>query len=272
MKKRIALLLLLAVFLCGCEKAPVKETPTQTTQVETTQPPTTEETTVETTEAMPVALEFGYAGDYLTCLNAESQLGIDVSSFQKEVDWEKVADAGIQFVMIRVGFRGYGEKGSLIEDKYAQANYAGAKAAGLKVGGYFFSQAISEAEAIEEAEYVLELTKQWEMDMPLGFDWECHTEEYRTAGVDAETLTACTKAFCQAMAEKGQDILIYVNPADSPKQMHWDEVAQYGLWLGQYGETLESTQAVAMWQYTNQGKVPGIKGNVDINLFFQEVV
>ena len=268
MKIRIVLVLLLAVFLCGCGKTPGVTAPTETTGAVTTEVPTTAETTVETTQAMPVALEFGYAGEYLTCLNAESMLGIDVSSFQKEIDWAKVADAGIQFVMIRVGFRGYGEKGSLIEDKYAQANYAGAKKAGLKVGGYFFSQATSEEEAIEEAEYVLELTKDWQMDMPFGFDWECHTEEYRTWDVDVQTLTACTKAFCQAMAEKGQDALIYVNPVDSPKQLHWEELTQYGLWLGQYGETLDEPQQVSMWQYTRQGEVFGIDGYVDLNLSF----
>ena len=174
--------------------------------------------------------------------------------------------------MIRVGFRGYGEKGSLVEDKYAQANYAGAKAAGLKVGGCFFSQAITTDEAVEEAEYVLELTKDWEMDLPFGFDWECHTEEYRTKDVDARTLTDCTKAFCQAMAEKGQDVLIYVNPADSPKQLFWEELSDYRMWLGQYGTHLENAENVAMWQYTNEGNVSGIKGNVDINLYFQEVV
>ena len=270
MKKRIVLALLLVATLCGCGKAPNVSVPTETTQTVATQAPATEDTTVETTEALPVALEFGYEGEYLTCLNAESMLGIDVSSFQKEIDWDKVAAAGIQFVMIRVGFRGYGEKGTLVEDKYAQANYAGAKKAGLKVGGYFFSQAISKEEAIEEAEYVLQLTKDWETDMPFGFDWECHTEEYRTAGVDADTLTACTKAFCETMTAQGQPSMIYVNPVDSPKQMHWEEISQYGLWLGQYGESLDYPQKVGMWQYTNQGKVPGIKGNVDINLYFEE--
>ena len=269
MKKKMILLLLLAVTLWGCGKAPAQEIPTETTQAV---PPTTEATTVATTEALPVALEFGYDGDYLTCLNAESVLGIDVSSFQKEIDWEQVAEAGVEFVMIRVGFRGYGQAGSLIEDKYVQANYEGAKQAGLKVGGYFFSQATSEEEAIEEAEYVLELTKNWDTDMPFGFDWESHTEEYRTWNVDTDTLTACTKAFCQAMAEQGQDVLIYVNPVDSPKQLHWEELSQYGLWLGQYGETLDYPQTVSMWQYTNEGNVPGIRGNVDINLYFQEAV
>ncbi len=273
MKKIFALALLL-MLLWGCGNAPVKETAqTQmpTTQA-ATQAPTTAETTAETTQLQPVALEFGYDGEYLTCLNAETALGIDVSSFQKEVDWEQVAQAGIEYVMIRVGFRGYGEKGGLVEDKYAQANYQGAKNAGLKVGGYFFSQAITTDEAVEEAEYVLELTKDWEMDLPVGFDWECHTQEYRTAGVDAQTLTDCTKAFCETIAENGQDVLIYVNPADSPKQMHWEELTQHGLWLGQYAETLDHPQKVAMWQYTNQGKVPGISGNVDINLYFQEAV
>lgn len=270
MKKRLVLAMLLLAFLCGCGKAPEQPTQPETTQAVTTQADWAEETTVETTADLPEKPEFDYAGDYLTCVNAKSMLGIDVSSFQKEIDWEKVADAGIQFVMIRVGFRGYGEKGSLIEDKYAQANYQGAKEAGLKVGGYFFSQAISEEEAEEEAEYVLDLTKDWEMDMPFGFDWECHTEEYRTAGVDARLLTDCTKAFCETMTARGQDVMIYVNQKDSPKELFWDEVAGYGMWLGQYGEHLEDTSNVAMWQYTNEGTVPGISGNVDINLFLQQ--
>lgn len=269
MKQYICLCCLVAVLLgltaCRCDET----NPTQSTSAEqTTTAETTEETTEETTVETTLAREFGYDGEYLTCLTEESLLGIDVSSFQKEIDWEKVKSAGIEFVMIRVGFRGYGEKGVLCEDSFAQANYAGAKKAGLKIGGYFFSQATSTAEAVEEANYVLDLTKTWEMDMPFGFDWECHTEEYRTANVDAQTLTDCTKAFCQTLTAKGKDVLIYSSPDQSPKELYWENVSQYGLWLGKYADTLENPQSVTMWQYTNEGSVPGIKGNVDINLFF----
>ncbi len=256
--------LLLCLTACG------DTTPTETTVSQQTTAETSAETTVETTAETTVLREFGYDGDYLTCLTAESLLGIDVSSFQKEIDWEKVKSAGIEFVMIRVGFRGYGETGVLCEDKFAQKNYKGAKEAGLKIGGYFFSQATTEEEAVEEANYVLELTETWEMDMPFGFDWECHTDQYRTAKVGPKTLTDCTKAFCQTLADQGKSVLIYSSPDQSPKELFWEEVSQYGLWLGEYDGELEDPNSVTMWQYTNQGKVPGIKGNADINLFFPE--
>ena len=259
----ILAIFILLLGLTSC-KAPSPSALPSTTAAMTTAE-TTVETTVETTAETLVPRQFGYDGDYLTCLTEESLLGIDVSSFQKKIDWKKVADAGVEFVMIRVGFRGYGEKGVLCEDSYAQANYQGAKEAGLKIGGYFFSQATTVAEAIEEADYVKKLTEDWEMDMPFGFDWECHTQDYRTADVDARTLTDCTLAFCQAM---DRDVILYANPDQSPKEMLWEEVSQYGLWLGDYGGSPKEPETLTMWQYTNEGCIPGIQGNVDINLFF----
>ena len=264
--KKWFLLCGVCLLLSACQAAPAATT-APTTQPPVTTVETTVETTAETTLAPVVPREFGYNGEYRTCLTEESLLGIDVSSFQKEIDWAQVKEAGIEFVMIRVGFRGYGESGVLVEDKYAQANYQGAKEAGLKVGGYFFSQATTPEEAVEEADYVKHLTADWEMDMPFGFDWECHTEEYRTAGVDARTLTDCTKAFCEAM---GGNVILYANPDQSPKEMLWEEVSQYGLWLGDYAESPENPEMLTMWQYTNEGKVPGIRGNVDVNLYFPQ--
>ena len=255
----------IAILLLGLTscKAPSPAAPSTAPAVTTAE--TTTETTVETTAETVIPRQFGYRGAYLTCLTEESLLGIDVSSFQKEIDWKKVADAGVEFVMIRVGFRGYGEKGVLCEDSFAQTNYRGAKEAGLKIGGYFFSQATTVAEAIEEANYVKKLTENWEMDLPFGFDWECHTEDYRTADVDPQALTDCTLAFCQTM---DYDVILYTNPDQSPKEMLWEKVSQYGLWLGDYGESPENPEALTMWQYTNEGRIPGIQGNVDINLFF----
>lgn len=266
----LCLCLVSALLLGGC--APQQSQPPETTApVQTTQP-TTEETTAATTEETTVPaleiLEFGYDGDYLTCLSRQSILGIDVSKYQGEIDWQKVKAAGVEFVMIRIGYRGYGQAGTLGTDAMAQENYQGAKEAGLKVGGYFFSQAITTEEAIEEAQYVMNIIDSWQLDMPLVYDWECLAEDYRTMGVDARLLTDCTKAFCDTVKDAGYDPMIYYNPDQSCKQMYMDELEQYGLWLAKYTPYPDFPYPIHMWQYTNQGSVPGIQGNVDINLYF----
>lgn len=212
--------------------------------------------------------DFTYDGDYLTCLTDTSILGTDVSSYQKQVDWEQVKAAGFEFVMIRAGYRGYGSAGKLMEDKRAQENYKAAKAAGLQVGAYFFSQALNVEEAKEEAAFVMEIIKDWELDMPLVFDWECLKENYRTVNVDARTLTDCAKAFCDAVQAKGYDPMVYFNPSQSRNDMYLAELTQYDFWLAMYSENMNYAYKVDMWQYTNKGKIPGIQGNADINLYF----
>ena len=212
--------------------------------------------------------DFQYDGDYLTCLAGESELGIDVSSFQGVIDWQQVRDAGVEFVMIRVGGRGYGEEGKLYADARAAENYAGAKAAGLRVGAYFFSQAISVEEAEEEAAYVLDLIRNWTLDMPVVYDWEYLNEEARTANVDKRTLTDCTLAFCKAMEEAGNEAMIYFNPNQSDNHIYLEELTDYRGWLALYTDRMTYPYQVDMWQYTNTGTVPGIEGPVDINLYF----
>lgn len=255
-----AVLALFVLMLLPRTEAPAETEPTQTTEESTTLPPPTEN--------VFTPMDFGYEGDYLTCLTDESVLGIDVSRYQGEIDWQQVKAAGIRFVMIRLGFRGYGTEGNLNEDLLAQENYRGAKEAGLKVGGYFFSQAISVEEAIEEARYAMEIASGWELEMPLVYDWECLADDYRTVGVDARMLTDCTKAFCDTVEAAGYDSMIYFNPDQSRKQMHLEELVNYGFWLAMYSDQMDYPYKVDMWQYTNEGSVPGISGSVDINLFF----
>ena len=259
-----ALLLLLVLFVAVLLPQSGKKPPEQTAQ---------EETELRTTLPPPVEnvftpKDFAYEGDYLTCLTDESVLGIDVSKYQGEIDWQQVKDAGIEFVIIRLGYRGYGAAGGLNEDPMAQENYQGAKEAGLKVGAYFFSQAITVEEAREEAQYAMELAKDWQMDMPLVYDWECLAEDYRTMGVDARLLTDCTIAFCDTVAAAGYTPMIYFNPNQSHKQMFLAELTGYGFWLAMYSDQMDYQYKVDMWQYTNEGTVPGISGNVDINLYF----
>lgn len=229
-------------------------------------------TTVETTLEMPstnvfTPMDFGYQNGYLTCLTDESIMGIDISTFQKEIDFEKVKEAGVEFVMIRLGYRGSVE-GLLFEDEWAQRNYQGAKAAGLKVGGYFFSQSISVEEAIEEANYAMGIIEGWELEMPLVYDWEFIKEGYRTDLVDARMLTDYTLAFCRTVEEAGYDAMVYFNPEQSRKKMYLQELTDYGFWLAMYTDQMDYPYKVDMWQYTCTGKVPGINGNVDINLYF----
>lgn len=211
--------------------------------------------------------DFAYEGDYLTCLTDESVLGIDVSRYQGQIDWQQVKDAGVEFVMIRLGYRGYGA-GGLNEDPMAQENYRGAKEAGLRVGAYFFSQAISVEEAEEEARYAMEIARDWTLEMPLVYDWECLADDYRTTQVDARLLTDCTKAFCDTVKDAGYTPMVYFNPNQSRKQMYLAELTGYDFWLAMYSDEMDYPYKVDMWQYTNQGSVPGISGNVDINLYF----
>ena len=235
---------------------------------EPTEPSATEGTTLPPpSENVFTPMDFGYKDGYLTCLSAESVLGIDVSTHQKEIDWAQVKAAGVEFVMIRIGYRG-SEQGLLFEDEWAQRNYEGAKAAGLKVGGYFFSQSISPEEAVEEAGFAMDIISGWELDMPLVYDWEYISAESRTGNVDARLLTDCTKAFCDTVRAAGYKPMVYFNPTQSRKQMLLEELTDYGFWLAMYSEEMTYEYKVDMWQYTCEGTVPGTRSNADINLYF----
>lgn len=236
-------------------------------------PPAVTEPTTEPTLPPPEANPYGptdfqYDGWYLTCTAGESVLGIDVSKHQQEIDWNAVADAGIEFVMIRAGNRGL-QTGELFTDPYALANYQGAKDAGLKVGVYLFSQALTVAEAEEEARFLLNIIDGWELDMPVVFDWEI-AEDGRTAAMDKRTLTDCTIAFCEIIKAEGYTPMIYFNRSQGNRLLHLEELTQYGFWLALYNDRMTYPYKIDMWQYTCEGRVPGIEGDVDINLWFPE--
>ena len=243
--------------------------PEPTTQPPTTVPPTTEiptEPTLPPPEASPYTFtDFQYNGRYLTCLATETLLGLDVSAHQEEIDWQAVAAAGFEFVMIRVGYRGY-ETGLLQADAYAQANYAGAKAAGLKVGAYMFSQAISRKEAMEEARFALEQIRGWELDLPLVYDWERVKAGTRTDGVDARTVTDCALGFCALVEAVGKESMVYFNPHHGKNYFYLHELEEYTFWLAYYTDKMDYPYKFEMWQYTDSGNVPGIEGGADINI------
>ena len=241
---------------------PTEPSTTQTTPTETTEP------TLPPPEANPIGLgDFAMVDGYLTCLTTKSVLGIDVSEWQDTIDWQKVKEAGVEFAMIRVGWRG-SEQGVLKEDICAQANYAGATAAGIKVGAYFFSQAITVEEAVEEANYMLSLIKDWNVEMPVVYDWEFIDAESRTGNLDPRTLTDCTKAFCDVVAKAGYQPMVYFNTNHSYEKIYIRELTDYPFWLARYDTVLNYPYKINMWQYTETGSVPGISTNVDINLYF----
>ena len=232
------------------------------------EPSESTEATLPPPEANPIGLtDFAMKGDYLQCLTTPSVLGIDVSEWQGYIDWNQVKKAGVEFAMIRVGWRG-SEQGVLEYDEYMQTNYTGAANAGIKVGAYFFSQAISVEEAVEEANFLLKAIQNWEVEMPIVFDWEFVSPDSRTGRVSARTLTDCTKAFCDTVSKAGYTPMIYFNSDHSYHNIYLRELTDYRFWLAQYNTVLNYPYKIDMWQYTETGAVPGISGDVDINLFF----
>lgn len=215
--------------------------------------------------------DFAYNGGYLTCMTGPSYLGVDVSEYQGSIDWQKVAAEGVNFAMIRIGFRAWGSEGELHEDAYWAANLKGAQDAGLRVGVYFFSQAVTREEAKEEAQYVLNLLNDTRLDMPVVFDWEFVSgQDARTANMTAAQLNACALAFCQEIEAAGYEPMVYFNQ-DMGKRMYDLQAIQdagYGFWLAMYSNSMTYPYRLSMWQYTSDGIVPGINGTVDLNLYF----
>ena len=212
--------------------------------------------------------DFIYNEGYLTCAAGESRLGVDVSSHQGVIDWQAVADSGVEFAMIRIGFRGYLE-GEINTDKMARENIAGAKAAGLDVGVYFFSQALTREEAAREAAWCVTFLENTELEMPLVFDWE-HVEsaEARTAGFeDGPLLTACAQSFCDVVTAAGYEPMVYFNVYQAKDLYDLTALQDYGFWIAQYVDGLDFPHAVDLWQYTESGEVEGIRGRVDLDLW-----
>ncbi len=196
-------------------------------------------------------------------------LGIDVSSHQGEINWERVAASGVEFAMIRLGFRGYGQEGTLNLDQYFAKNLEGAKKAGLKVGVYFFSQAITAAEAVEEAAFVLQNLAGAELDYPVVYDWETvSSKNARTNGLDIQTLTDCAIAFCDAVSYAGYIPMIYYNLPVGYTRYDLSRLTAYDVWFAQYADKPTMYYDYRIWQYTDSGKIPGIDTRVDMNIAF----
>lgn len=201
--------------------------------------------------------------------NYTSVNGIDVSYYQKEIDWEKVKNDGIDFAMIRLGYRG-AESGKLYLDDRFKENLRGAKRAGLQVGVYFFSQAVTVKEAVEEAKYVIRHIRGKGITYPVAFDMEPVTESDRITELTVREKTEIADAFCEIIERNGHKPMIYGNPHWLHNHLDCAYLADYPTWLAHYTKQTDYPYAYQIWQYTDKGRVDGIRGRVDLNLQFVE--
>ncbi len=199
-----------------------------------------------------------------------SKFGVDVSAHQEEIDWPTVKKAGVDFAMIRVGYRGY-SGGKLVLDSYFDQNVQGALNAGIDIGLYFYSQAITPDEAVQEAEMVLSVIGDYPITYPIVYDWELVTTDIaRTDNVPVKTLTECSIAFCERIRQAGYTPMIYQNKRTSLLKLDLPELTDYDFWLAEYNDRATYYYNYQMWQYASDGRVPGIRGDVDVNICFKD--
>ena len=209
-----------------------------------------------------------YSAFVTRSLNGETlRKGIDVSAWQGTINWTKVAASGVEFVYIRAAFR-YGS-GRLATDGYFTSNIRGAKAAGLKVGVYVFSQAITTDEAVTEAEYLMDLIEGYDVDLPLVYDLE-HLSggRFSNANLSRRAVTDLCLAFCRRVEQAGYESMVYSNPSMLNNEMYASELGR--LWLANYTtQTSYTGHAYEYWQCSDKGVVDGVDGNVDLDFWFQ---
>ena len=196
--------------------------------------------------------------------------GIDVSKWNKEIDWEKVKEAGVEFVIIRCGYRG-SSTGSLVIDPYFEQNIKGASAAGLDVGVYFFTQAVNEVEAVEEASMVLNLVKNYYITYPIFIDTEGAGGNGRADNLSVEKRTAVCKAFCDTIENGGFEAGVYASKNWYNNRLDIEKIEDYRIWLAEYRAIPTYEGYYDMWQYTSKGSVDGIEGNVDLNVSYIDI-
>ena len=206
-------------------------------------------------------------------------IGIDVSKHNGSIDWEQVKKSGIQFAIIRAGYRGYGEAGNMVEDPYFVQNMNGAIANGIKVGVYYFSQAITVEEAIQEAEATLRMIQDngfaGKLSLPIVIDTEAAGG--RADSMTKEQRTTVVKAFCERIKQAGYTPMVYANKSWLKNNLIMSELEQYEVWVAHYVKTDDPINnptdydgRFEIWQYTSTGSVPGVSGNVDIDISYKK--
>ena len=232
--------------------------------------PTTHEKLVNTEKVIAgVKYKFDASGKP-TVVDTSNGLvkGIDVSKYQYNIDWNAVKASGIDFAIIRVGYRGYGT-GALVEDPYFRQNIKGANAAGVKVGLYFYSQAINEQEAVDEASMVIRLIQETggRVSYPIYFDTEkVAGDTGRADGISRDQRTRNAVAFCNAIQNAGYRAGVYSYASWFYNNLNMASLTGYSIWIAQYRDQLDFKYNYDIWQYTSSGTVPGISTRVDMNV------
>lgn len=198
--------------------------------------------------------------------------GVDVSYYQKTIDWNKVKADGIDYAFIRMGYRGY-SSGALATDTMFAANMEGAIAAGIKVGVYFFSLAVDADEAMAEAQYVANAIAPYQITMPVAIDWEYlgnkDSDPRYTSGTSKATNTMVCTVFCDIISSYGYTPMVYANKSDLTNQLDGAALgAKYEIWLARYNSTAEYDNPYTFWQYSSKGSVNGMSGSIDMNFWY----
>ena len=202
--------------------------------------------------------------------NGNGKLGIDVSRWNETIDWAKVKEAGIEFAIIRCGYRG-ASGGALVLDPMYEANIKGAIEAGIPVGVYFFTQAISEVEAVEEASMVISLIEDYDVDYPVFLDSESAGGRGRADALEANERSKYHKAFLETIASAGYETGVYASKNWMNNRLDVTQLSQYKVWLAEYADAPTYDQYYDMWQYTSKGTVNGIGTKVDLDLSYMNI-
>lgn len=199
-------------------------------------------------------------------IDSEGVFGIDVSKYQKDIDWERVARAGVKFAIIRCGYRG-SKSGVLVEDPYFKRNIHEAKAAGIDVGVYFFTQAVNETEAVEEASMVAALCQEYDLDYPVFIDTE-GAGGGRADGLSKEERTNVVVAFCKTVESSGYIPGVYSSRCWFYDKLDDSKLSEFVLWDAEYRDRPLYKGDYKLWQYSSKGSIDGIETNVDLDMCY----
>lgn len=195
--------------------------------------------------------------------------GIDVYYRNGIIDWKKVKKAGIDFAFIRLGYRGYARRGRLLVDKYFYRNIRGARKAGIDVGVYFFSQAINQREALQEANLVIKTLHGIKLDLPVVYDPERILKPgARTNGVSGKQFTKNTLTFCRKIEKAGYSAMIYSNMYWMAYRFDMKKLSKYSFWYADYRKKPQTPYDFSFWQYSANGRVAGVPARVDLDVQF----